>query len=78
MRIDSDCLVVRGGDGARSLILEQSLQVPVFHTQNDMTLQIFEDDTHPSKMSQARGKEGLSLFGVLDDTESGVGKKMLK
>jgi DNA mismatch repair ATPase MutS len=41
-------------------------------------LQIFESDKHPSAMGISGGKEGLSLFGVMNDAESIVGKRMLK
>jgi DNA mismatch repair ATPase MutS len=41
-------------------------------------LQIFESDKHPSVMGISGGKEGLSLFGVMNDAESIVGKRMLK
>lgn len=41
-------------------------------------LQIFESDNHPSVMGISGGKEGLSLFGVMNDAESIVGKRMLK
>jgi DNA mismatch repair protein MSH5 len=38
----------------------------------------FESDNHPSVMGISGGKEGLSLFGVMNDAESIVGKRMLK
>jgi len=41
-------------------------------------LQIFESDKHPSAMGISGGKEGLSLFVVMNDAESIVGKRMLK
>ena len=41
-------------------------------------LQIFESDKHPSARGISGGKEGLSLFGVMNDAESIVGKRMLK
>ena len=41
-------------------------------------LQIFESDNHPSVMGITGGKEGLSLYGVMNDAESVVGKRMLK
>ncbi|KAI8889964.1 hypothetical protein K501DRAFT_313117 [Backusella circina FSU 941] len=41
------------------------------------SLCIFESETHPS-MHQKRGKESLSLFGLLDKTSSVPGKQLLK
>ena len=41
-------------------------------------LQIFESDNHPSAMGISGGKEGLSLFGVMNDAESIVGRRLLK
>ncbi|ORE09067.1 hypothetical protein BCV72DRAFT_333979 [Rhizopus microsporus var. microsporus] len=41
------------------------------------SLSIFEYDSHPS-MHQKRGKEGLSLFGLLNKTKSVLGKYRLK
>ncbi|KAG9319483.1 hypothetical protein KVV02_002732 [Mortierella alpina] len=43
------------------------------------SLQIFEDQTHPSMHTSIRGrKEGLSLFGVLDQTKTPQGRYLLK
>lgn len=45
------------------------------------SLQIFEDESHPNFHMQGpkgRGKEGLSLFGILNGTRSPLGHKMLK
>jgi DNA mismatch repair ATPase MutS len=41
-------------------------------------LQIFESDNHPSVMGISGGKEGLSLFGIMNDAESVIGKRLLK
>ncbi|KAF9923346.1 MutS protein msh5 [Mortierella alpina] len=43
------------------------------------SLQIFQDETHPSMHTSIRGrKEGLSLFGVLDQTKTPQGRYLLK
>lgn len=45
------------------------------------SLQIFEDESHPNFHMQGpkgRGKEGLSLFGILNGTRSPLGHTMLK
>ncbi|KAF9949286.1 MutS protein msh5 [Mortierella alpina] len=43
------------------------------------SLQIFEDETHPSMHTSIRGrKEGLSLFGVLDQTKTPQGRYLMK
>ncbi|KAF9983142.1 MutS protein msh5 [Mortierella antarctica] len=43
------------------------------------TESIFEDETHPSMHTRIRGrKEGLSLFGVLDQTKTPQGRYLLK
>lgn len=45
------------------------------------SLQIFEDESHPNFHMQGpkgRGKEGLSLFGILNGTRSPLGHIMLK
>ncbi|KAF9571647.1 MutS protein msh5 [Mortierella alpina] len=43
------------------------------------SLQIFEDETHPSMHACLRGrKEGLSLYGVLDQTNTPQGRYLLK
>ncbi|KAG0641233.1 muts domain V-domain-containing protein [Tuber brumale] len=44
-------------------------------------LQIFEDESHPNFLMQGphgRGKEGLSLFGIMNLTRSPLGHTMLK
>ncbi|PWW76611.1 hypothetical protein C7212DRAFT_357556 [Tuber magnatum] len=44
-------------------------------------LQIFEDESHPNFLTQGphgRGKEGLSLFGIMNLTRSPLGHTMLK
>lgn len=45
------------------------------------SLQIFEDESHPNFHMQGpkgRGKEGLSLFGIMNGTRSPLGHVMLK
>ncbi|KAK3841818.1 MAG: DNA mismatch repair protein MutS, partial [Linnemannia gamsii] len=43
------------------------------------SLQIFEDESHPSMHSGIRGrKEGLSLFGLLNQTKTSQGRYLLK
>ncbi|KAF9095287.1 MutS protein msh5 [Mortierella sp. GBA35] len=43
------------------------------------SLQIFEDESHPSMHSSIRGrKEGLSLFGVLNQTKTSQGRHLLR
>ncbi|KAF9141882.1 MutS protein msh5 [Mortierella sp. GBA39] len=43
------------------------------------SLQIFEDESHPSMHSSIRGrKEGLSLFGLLNQTKTSQGRHLLK
>ncbi|CAG8583268.1 1562_t:CDS:10 [Funneliformis caledonium] len=42
------------------------------------SLQIFEDESHPNMHMQAKSKEGLSLFGILNNTRTSLGKKMFK
>ncbi|KAF8938585.1 MutS protein msh5 [Dissophora ornata] len=43
------------------------------------SLQVFEDESHPSMHSSIRGrKEGLSLFGILNQTKTSQGKYLLK
>ncbi|KAF9297295.1 MutS protein msh5 [Linnemannia elongata] len=44
-----------------------------------LSLQIFEDESHPSMHSSIRGrKEGLSLFGLLNQTKTSQGRYLLK
>ncbi|CAG8464444.1 18015_t:CDS:10 [Gigaspora rosea] len=42
------------------------------------SLQIFEDESHPNMHMQAKSKEGLSLFGILNNTRTVLGKYLLK
>ncbi|PKC07226.1 hypothetical protein RhiirA5_500820 [Rhizophagus irregularis] len=42
------------------------------------SLQIFEDESHPNMHMRARSKEGLSLFGILNNTRTTSGKQLLK
>ncbi|KAF9106612.1 MutS protein msh5 [Mortierella sp. AM989] len=43
------------------------------------SLQIFEDESHPSMHSSIRGrKEGLSLYGILNQTKTSQGRYLLK
>ncbi|KAF8944484.1 MutS protein msh5 [Haplosporangium gracile] len=43
------------------------------------SLQIFEDESHPSMHNSIRGrKEGLSLFGLLSQTKTSQGRYLLK
>ncbi|RUP45064.1 hypothetical protein BC936DRAFT_148657, partial [Jimgerdemannia flammicorona] len=51
----------------------------IMHTNADTlsSLQIFEDESHPN-MHQSRGKEGLSLFGILNNTRTTLGASLLK
>ncbi|GES81967.1 MutS family protein MSH5 [Rhizophagus clarus] len=42
------------------------------------SLQIFEDESHPNMHMQSRSKEGLSLFGILNNTRTLSGKQLLK
>ncbi|KAI8819391.1 muts domain V-domain-containing protein [Fimicolochytrium jonesii] len=41
------------------------------------SLQIFQDEAHPNMFSK-RSKEGLSLFGILDNTKTPLGRTLLK
>ncbi|KAI8320075.1 hypothetical protein GQ54DRAFT_264213, partial [Martensiomyces pterosporus] len=42
------------------------------------SLLIIEDDRHPNMHTQAKSKEGMSLFKLLDRTKSAGGREMLK
>ncbi|CAG8852259.1 16609_t:CDS:2, partial [Racocetra persica] len=42
------------------------------------SLQIFEDESHPNMHMQTKAKEGLSLFGILNNTRTVLGKYLLK
>ncbi|RHZ76807.1 hypothetical protein Glove_192g13 [Diversispora epigaea] len=42
------------------------------------SLQIFEDESHPNMHMQTKFKEGLSLFGILNNTRTVIGKRLLK
>ncbi|CAG8820777.1 28190_t:CDS:2, partial [Dentiscutata erythropus] len=42
------------------------------------SLQIFEDESHPNMHMQAKSKEGLSLFSILSNTRTVLGKYLLK
>ncbi|KAF2077332.1 hypothetical protein CYY_001335 [Polysphondylium violaceum] len=42
------------------------------------SLQIFNNETHPSYFSTDSSKEGLSLFGIIDKTKTTMGKRLLK
>ncbi|CAI2171965.1 328_t:CDS:10 [Funneliformis geosporum] len=46
--------------------------------QFSFSLQIFEDESHPNMHMQVKGKEGLSLFGILNNTRTSLGKKLFK
>ncbi|CAO3566882.1 unnamed protein product [Mortierella alpina] len=57
------------------LVLYRTLLTAFMHS----SLQIFEDETHPSMHTSIRGrKEGLSLFGILDQTKTPQGRYLLK
>ncbi|KAI9018714.1 DNA mismatch repair protein MutS [Phycomyces nitens] len=47
------------------------------NAETSRSLGLFEKDTHPN-MHQKRGKEGLSLFGVLDQTVTPLGHHLLR
>ncbi|KAG0305462.1 MutS protein msh5 [Dissophora globulifera] len=62
----------RAAKGGRTTML---LNVESF----TLSLQIFENESHPSMHSSIRGrKEGLSLFGVLNHAKTPQGKYLLK
>ncbi|OAD77986.1 hypothetical protein PHYBLDRAFT_68514 [Phycomyces blakesleeanus NRRL 1555(-)] len=47
------------------------------NAETSKSLSLFEKDTHPN-MHQKRGKEGFSLFGVLDQTVTPLGHHLLR
>ncbi|CAG8440083.1 18808_t:CDS:10 [Acaulospora morrowiae] len=60
--------------------IEQFSLSQFMHVNGDTlcSLQIFEDESHPNMHMQARSKEGLSLFGILNNTRTSTGKQLLK
>ncbi|KAI8150273.1 DNA mismatch repair protein MutS [Fennellomyces sp. T-0311] len=58
----------------RNFSSEQCMHVPV---ETQRALSIFETDLHPN-VHQRRGKESLSLFGLLDHTATPIGHNLLK
>ncbi|EGO23820.1 hypothetical protein SERLADRAFT_450137 [Serpula lacrymans var. lacrymans S7.9] len=66
-----DGLEVRGIEG---LTLDQAMQI---NADALFSLQVFEDENHASIHSD-KTKEGLSLFGTLDNTQTTLGRSLLK
>ncbi|KAL6304396.1 DNA mismatch repair protein MutS [Sparassis latifolia] len=60
--------------GIEALTLEQTMQL---NADALFSLQIFEDETHASIHSD-KTKEGLSLFGILNNTKTTLGRAMLR
>ncbi|GBE85060.1 hypothetical protein SCP_0702460 [Sparassis crispa] len=60
--------------GIEALTLEQTMQI---NADALFSLQIFEDETHASIHSD-KTKEGLSLFGILNNTKTTLGRAMLR
>ncbi|KAG0326787.1 MutS protein msh5 [Dissophora globulifera] len=71
----------KGGGTTMLLTVESfTLESFMFINANSLSsLQIFEDESHPSMHNSIRGrKEGLSLFGVLNQAKTPQGKYLLK
>ncbi|KAI5853195.1 DNA mismatch repair protein MutS, partial [Morchella snyderi] len=73
------------GDGGGILVAEIEMwsmaDVMFVNADTICSLQIFEDESHPNFHMQGpkgRGKEGLSLFGIMNGTRSPLGHVMLK
>ncbi|KAK3803875.1 hypothetical protein RRG08_029467 [Elysia crispata] len=63
--------------GFRTFALENYIQID---TMTYMALNIFDTEVHPSvyKFGGSSGKEGLSLFGILNRCKSSIGARMLR
>ncbi|KAF9289991.1 MutS protein msh5 [Mortierella alpina] len=62
-----------------NLIDIQSTESRFVYVRQSKHLKIFEEETHPSMHTSIRGrKEGLSLFGVLDQTKTPQGRYLMK
>ncbi|KAF9171840.1 MutS protein msh5 [Mortierella sp. AD010] len=71
----------RGGCSLAILAIESfAIDSHMFININSLSsLQIFEDESHPSMHSSIRGrKEGLSLYGILNHTKTSQGRYLLK
>ncbi|KAG9293455.1 hypothetical protein G9A89_009179 [Geosiphon pyriformis] len=68
------------GQGLEVLSVEQFSVKSFLHVNADAlcSLQIFEDETHPNMHMRSRAKEGLSVFGILDNTRTTFGKILYK
>ncbi|KAJ1487315.1 muts domain V-domain-containing protein, partial [Baffinella frigidus] len=59
----------------KTIALDQFLQIDA---QTIQSLQILHQDRHPSAAVNGKAKEGLSLFSLLDNTRSPLGRQMLR
>ncbi|ORZ26614.1 DNA mismatch repair protein MutS, partial [Lobosporangium transversale] len=73
--------IVGGGQSTMIMAIGSfSMDAFMFINPNSLSsLQIFEDETHPSMHNSIRGrKEGLSVYGILNQTKTPQGRYLLK
>ncbi|KAK9707677.1 hypothetical protein K7432_010054 [Basidiobolus ranarum] len=58
--------------------LSKKIYRPVAVTGGTSSLQIFEEEAHPNMHMQLKNKEGVSLFGILNETKSSIGNQLLR